>query len=83
MVTTRAKFYCTSETRSAHGADGARTYRFQAAYDLDLPEDQRYSKYTPSGSLDITVDNPNVAFELGRHYYLDFTPVPDATTENR
>jgi hypothetical protein len=82
MITTRAKFTCISETRSSYNAaDGVRTYEFQAVYDDDVPEDQRYAKYTPSGSLKITVDNPNVQFELGHQYYLDFTPaaVPEAS----
>jgi hypothetical protein len=73
-MTTRAKFRCASETRRSLDEQGSRTYLFQAAYDPDVPEDQRYAKYTPSGSLEITVDNPAVTFELGRHYYLDFTP---------
>lgn len=79
MITTRAKFQCVSETRSSYNAtDGVRSYRFQAMYDADVPEDQRYAKYTPTGHLEITVDNPNVQFELGKSYYLDFTPADDA-----
>lgn len=75
MITTRAKFRCITESRSAFVVEGdVRTYEFQAMYDADVPEDQRYAKYTPSGSLKITVDNPNVTFELGQQYYLDFTP---------
>ena len=55
-----------------------RTYRFQAAYDATVPEDQRYAKYTPSGDLRIQVDNPNVTFVPGKQYYIDFTPVETA-----
>lgn len=78
MITTRAKFMCITETRNSYNAaDGVRTYKFQAVYDAAVPEDQRYAKYTPSGSLEITVDNPNVKFELGQQYYLDFTPVAE------
>lgn len=51
-----------------------RTYRFMAQYDTSVPEDQRYAKATPSGSLTIAVDNPAVTFEPGKSYYLDFTP---------
>lgn len=74
MSSTRAKFNCQSSTTHAWSAD-AKTYRFQAAYDPDLPEDQRFAKATPSGSLEILVDNPNVQFKLGANYYLDITPV--------
>lgn len=52
-----------------------RTYRFMAMYDPSVPEDQRYAQSTPSGSLQMQVDNPAVVFEPGRDYYLDFTPV--------
>lgn len=81
MITTRAKFLCTSETRTAYGTEGARTYKFQAAYDQNVPEDQRFAKYTPCGSLEICVDNPNVVFELGASYYLDFTKVEQASEQ--
>jgi hypothetical protein len=35
-----------------------------------------WSKYTPSGQLQITITNPAAidAFEKGKAYYLDFTP---------
>ena len=35
-----------------------------------------WSKYTPSGQLQITITNPSAidAFEKGKAYYLDFTP---------
>jgi hypothetical protein len=50
---------------SAVGADG-------------IPENERYHRYTPSGSLKISVDNPPVLemfrSSLGKAYYLDFSP---------
>ncbi|MGW1801528.1 hypothetical protein ACWCQN_37835 [Streptomyces sp. NPDC001984] len=68
-------------TGSGQGPTGImtwpRTYRFTAMYDTSIPEDQRYAQATPSGSLQIQVDNPAVSFEPGRSYYLDFTPVED------
>lgn len=57
-----------------------RTYRFSAVCDDGTPENERYARYTPIGNLTIQVDNPNVVFEPGRDYYLDFTPA-DARTE--
>lgn len=80
MATIRAKFKCTSETRNAYSQD-SRTYRFQAQYDPSLPEDQRFAKATPSGSLEILVDNPNAQFTLGADYYLDFVLVDEAAAE--
>lgn len=82
MTTVRAKFRCTSvENFAPAGTEGLRVIRFAAQYDDSIPEDQRYAKYTPSGELRLTVDNPNVTFEPGKHYYLDFTPVDDTPTE--
>lgn len=77
MKSVRAKFRCTAEKTSkfSPGADSARSYEFQALYDPSIPEDERYAKYTPTGSVTIGVDNPNVIFEPGRSYYLDFTEV--------
>jgi hypothetical protein len=71
----RAKFKCISETTSAYGSEGAKHYKFQALYDSTLPEDQRFAKATPSGTLEILVDNPSAQFELAADYYLDFTKV--------
>lgn len=73
---TRAKFQCQSETRHSWSAE-AKTFKFQAMYDPDLPEDQRFAKATPSGTLEILVDNPAVQYELGAYYYLDITRVED------
>lgn len=38
---------------------------------------ESWSKWTPSGSLHMTVTNPSAIaqFELGKAYFLDFTPV--------
>ena len=35
-----------------------------------------WSKYTPQGELSMTINNPDAveAFEVGKAYYLDFTP---------
>lgn len=74
MQTVRAKFRCTSVERFTADGDGQVVYRFAAQYDDSIPEDQRFSRYTPSGSLSITVDNPSVVFVPGKSYYLDFTP---------
>lgn len=40
------------------------------------PEDNSFSKYTPSATLDIFIDNPdlNGKFQAGQTFYVDFTP---------
>ena len=38
-------------------------------------EDNTYARYTPSGSLSLTITNPDLlnVFKLGQTFYLDFT----------
>lgn len=60
------------------------TFNFPAkdgAYLADgSDEDQQFAKYSPSGSLSLTVANPNLLgkFAVGDTYYLDFVPVAEA-----
>lgn len=76
----RAKFRCQSITSNA--GYGGQQFVFSAVgpADGEIPENERYHKYTPSGELKITVDNPPAQeqFALGEYYYLDFTPCPPA-----
>lgn len=71
----RGKFMLQQIIQSSWGGEG-RTLIFAAQYDPDLPEDQSYSKATPTGKIEMTVDNPAALeqFQLGKAYYLDFTP---------
>lgn len=69
----RGKFTLQSITRHAYGGEG-RELVFTAQYDPDLPEDQAYSKATPTAKITMTVDNPEALsqFELGKTIYVDF-----------
>lgn len=55
----------------------ARVLKFSAVCN-GTEENQNFHKYTPSGVLEMTVDNPSALefFELGKEYYLDFTKAP-------
>lgn len=46
-------------------------------YDISIPEDQRYARATPSGSITMMVDNPAASDQLalGKFFYVDFTEV--------
>lgn len=74
----RGKF--TLVSMKQHAGSSARSLEFAPQYDPNLPEDQKYAKATPSGSLTMYVDNPPALaqLELGKAYYLDLTPVPEA-----
>lgn len=68
-----AKFKCLSVTR--HEGD-SETVRMQAAYG---PGNEQWSKFTPSGSLEVCITNPACAgaFEPGKHYHLTFEPTEE------
>jgi hypothetical protein len=68
----RGKFTLNAITNHSYGAQ---TFKFGAVYDNGTEENKRYAKATPSGQLEMTVDNPlaQAFFELGKSYYLDFT----------
>lgn len=57
---------------------GDREVKLTAVTADGIPENERFHKYTPSGSITLSVDNP-IAFaalkeQLGKSLYVDFTP---------
>ena len=79
----RAKFMLQEHQECSYGGDYRQhTFIFQPAYDPEIPEDQRFAKASPQGEMKITVDNPPVidywTKQLGKQFYLDFTPADDA-----
>jgi len=50
---------------------------YRCTYDDKIPEDQRFQKATPSGIIELDVDNPAAINQMviGAAYYVDFTPV--------
>ena len=82
-MTVRAKFYV-QEIKHLHtgrSEDVCAIIKLAAAFGTYAKGDDEgnkdWSKYTPQGSLEMTVTNPAAiaGFELGQCYYLDFTPV--------
>lgn len=49
------------------------------------PENERFHRYTPSGTITMTVDNPaaDAEFQPGREFYVDFTPVEEVKKVER
>jgi hypothetical protein len=74
-MTVRAKFYLSAITERV---GGGKTLRFETQYDSSIPEDVRFTKATPWGSVEMQIDNPAAIeqFKLGSFYYADFAPVP-------
>ena len=76
MHTARGKFRCAAVEFEGDptAATTPRTFTFRAVYDQSTPENARFTKATPWGEIKMRVDNPDVTFEVGKHFYLDFTP---------
>lgn len=72
----RGKFQL-QEVRNVYWNPNAKVLVFAASYDSSIPEDVKFAQATPSGRLEMQVDNPAALakFELGKYYYLDFNPV--------
>lgn len=78
MGTVRAKFKVTEIIETQH----APTYRtmkiiLTPQYDMKIAEDVSFSKATPTGRIEMQIDNP-VAIErmpIGQLFYVDFTPI--------
>lgn len=72
----KAKFFVSS-VQHVHtgGVDSCANITLQPVYG-DSDENKTWSQYTPSGKLEMTVTNPKAIeqFELGKPYYLTFTP---------
>jgi len=72
-MTVRAKFTLQSITQFQ---GSYKELKFGAVYDTSTPENERFTKATPSGQITMSIDNPAALeqFEIGKSYYLDFTP---------
>src|SRR5687768_17112518 len=57
--------------------------QFTTVYEPDASKDTenaRFTKATPWGEIKLGIDNPAALeqFQVGKEYYVDFTPVPAA-----
>jgi hypothetical protein len=68
-VISRAKFTCTEKIPNGEGFE----YKFLPVVGGVTKENDSFFKYTPWGSLNMGVVNPDVVFEVGKQYYLDFS----------
>lgn len=73
-MSVRAKFNCTEKKADEHD-DSIVYVRFEAVVDED-GDNAQWSKWTPSGSVAMAITNPAAhnEFEVGKSYFLDFSP---------
>jgi hypothetical protein len=76
----RAKFVVTKITRYEN--PNSATIELEPRYSKAVPEDQRFSEATPSGKLEMYVNNPKVIEFLtpGKVCYIDITEAPAGTS---
>ncbi len=78
MSTVRAKFKVTSVVETHYTPDySQKKIILEPVYDQKVAEDVSFAKATPSGRMEMVIDNP-VAIErmpVGKTFYVDFTPV--------
>lgn len=72
----RAKFYVQS-VNHVHQPNPGQTCAVVKLAAVYGEENQDWSKYTPQGTVEMTITNPAAveAFALGASYILEFTPV--------
>ena len=72
-MTVRAKFQCHNIQKSP---DNSTATINLLAVTTGSTENESWSKYTPSGQLQMLISNPAAIeqFESGKEYYIDITP---------
>lgn len=78
----RALMQLQSVTENCYNKN-SKTLRFSVSYDSRIPEAQRFYDSTPSGSFEMTVNNPEALaqLELGKFYYFDVHEAPPFETK--
>ncbi len=79
MSTVRAKFAVTQIIKTVVAPNYPEQVKIvlEPRYDQKVAEDVSFCKATPSGRMEMTIDNP-IAIErmpIGQQFYVDFTPV--------
>lgn len=77
----RAKFHCTTVVGNDHSTSGDNHYEdihMAPVVGDGSTENESFSRYTPSGSLEFRITNPDLFGKIkpNDQFYLDFTPVP-------
>lgn len=74
----RAKFSCAflEEIKTPEGDKESETVTLHAVYGTDGTDNATWSKWTPAGTLSMTISNPEAfgQFVRGKEYFLDIKP---------
>ena len=75
----RAKFQVTKQAKTCWGKPPNVASQVEVTltpqYDTSIEEDERFSKATPSGTIQLYIANPPASeyLALGKFFYVDFT----------
>jgi hypothetical protein len=71
----RAKFFCSRKSENQAYPNTAK-YAVVELSPATGQGNESWSKYTPSGNIEMTINNPVAlaAFVIGQSYFVDFTP---------
>lgn len=79
MAIIRAKMRCIKKTssKSAYGPSGTTDSESVEFQPVVGPGNEEWSKWTPSGSLTMQINNPDAVAktEVGKDYFIDISPV--------
>lgn len=78
MVRAKFKVTCVTSKELAPNYPPQKSITLEPVYDSQIAEDVSFSKATPSGRIEMQIDNPDAisAMPVGTVFYVDFTPVP-------
>jgi hypothetical protein len=82
----RAKFRVTSIAKTVQWNDPTKVEANQVELQPVMDDNNKgWSKYTPCGSLKMQINNPEALdqFEIGKCYFLDFTPAPQKEADEK
>lgn len=78
MKTVQAKFWVSEiKNHGSYGGIGDQVATVEMLpVSADTPENAQWSKYTPSGKIEMVITNPSAveAFELGKTYLINISP---------
>lgn len=80
MDTVRAKFFVGSKTEYV---DSVTVILYPVTSNDKTHENYQFFSYTPSGKVDMNIKGEAAKmFEVGKEYYLDFTPASSIESSN-
>jgi hypothetical protein len=72
---------CTKTAIEGEYPDGVIGSAFFRPVTGGSPENDQFFKYTPGGTVELSILNPDIKFDVGTDYYFDITPADPPAEE--